>query len=116
MNNVFISYSHKDEIWKDRMQPHLRILEQHGHIELWDDRKIDVGATWYNEIESAMMDAAVAVCLISADYLASDFVTKEEIPYLLERREKEGMHLFPVLVRPCPWKVVPWVRETQMLP
>jgi tetratricopeptide (TPR) repeat protein len=63
-----------------------------------------------------MMEAAVAVCLISADYLASDFVTKEEIPYLLERCEKEGMHLFPVLVRPCPWKVVPWVRETQMLP
>jgi tetratricopeptide (TPR) repeat protein len=116
MNNVFISYSHKDEIWKDRMQPHLQILEQHGHIELWDDRKIDVGDTWYNEIESAMMDAAVAVCLISADYLASDFVTKEEVPFLLGRREKEGMHLFPVLVRPCPWKVVPLIRETQMLP
>jgi tetratricopeptide (TPR) repeat protein len=116
MNNVFISYSHKDEKWKDRLQPHLKILEQHGHIELWDDRKIDVGDTWYNEIEGAMMDAVVAVCLISADYLASDFVTKEEIPYLLERREKEGMHLFPVLVRSCPWKIVPWVRETQMLP
>ena len=36
--------------------------------------------------------AAVAVCLISADYLASDFCVKEEIPYLLQRRERERRH------------------------
>ncbi|MCK4315160.1 MAG: hypothetical protein KAX24_05255, partial [Anaerolineae bacterium] len=60
--------------------------------------------------------AAVAVCLISADYLASDFVTKEEIPYLLERRERDGMALIPVLLRPCLWKAVPWLKPIQMLP
>jgi hypothetical protein len=54
---VFVSYSHNDEQWKERLRPHLKILGQHGHMELWDDRKIDVGDTWYNEIESAMMDA-----------------------------------------------------------
>jgi tetratricopeptide (TPR) repeat protein len=58
----------------------------------------------------------VSVCLISADYLASDFVTKEEVPYLLERREKEGMVLIPVLLHACLWEVVPWLKPTQMLP
>jgi hypothetical protein len=40
---VFISYSHKDESWKDRFVPQLRALEQAGRIVVWDDRKIDGG-------------------------------------------------------------------------
>ena len=98
---VFISYSHKDEHWKDRLRPHLGVLEQVGRITIWDDRQIDAGATWYDEIKQVMDQAAVAVCLISADYLASDFCVKEEIPYLLERRERDGMALILVLLRPC---------------
>lgn len=113
---VFISYSHKDEIWKDRLRPHLKVLEQLGQITIWDDRKIDAGATWYNEIEKNMAQAAVAVCLISADYLASDFINKEEIPYLLQRRERDGMLLLPILVKPCLWEAVSWLSAIQMLP
>jgi len=74
--SVFISYSHKDEIWKDRLRPHLRMLEQAGRLTIWDDRNIDAGATWYDEIKKAMEDAEVAVCLISADYLSCDFCVK----------------------------------------
>ncbi len=113
---VFISYSHRDETWKDRLRPHLGVLEKVGRIDIWDDRRIDAGATWYDEITQAMERAAVAVCLISADYLASDFCVKEEIPYLLERRARNGMTLIPVLLRPCLWKAVPWLKAIQMLP
>ena len=49
------------------------------------------GDTWYPEITQAMEQAAVAVCLISADFLSSDFCVKEEVPFLLEKREKAGM-------------------------
>lgn len=38
-----------------------------------------------------MADAVAAVLLISADYLASGFCIKEEVPYLLNRQEREGM-------------------------
>jgi hypothetical protein len=113
---VFISYSHKDEKWKDRLRPHLGVLEQQDRITIWDDRQIDPGGKWFTEIKQVMDRAAVAVCLISANYLASDFCVKEEIPYLLERRERDGMVLIPILLRPCPWKTVPWLEETQMLP
>jgi hypothetical protein len=40
---VFISYSHKDETWKDRLLPQLRALEQANRIAVWDDRRIDGG-------------------------------------------------------------------------
>ncbi|MDH4136761.1 MAG: toll/interleukin-1 receptor domain-containing protein, partial [Anaerolineae bacterium] len=113
---VFISYSHKDEHWKDRLRPHLEVLEQQDRIAIWDDRQIDAGAEWYNEIQQAMERAAVTVCLISPDYLASAFVVKEEIPYLLERREKDGMTLIPLLVRPCLWRACPWLKPIQMIP
>ncbi len=113
---VFISYSHKDEVWKDRLRPQLGVLEQAGRIVVWDDRKIDAGATWYPEIEQAMANAAVAVCLISPDYLSSDFCNKEEVPYLLRRRESAGMVLIPILVRPCFWQAVEWLKAIQMLP
>jgi tetratricopeptide (TPR) repeat protein len=113
---VFISYSHKDEIWKDRLRPHLGMLEKAGRLTVWDDRGIDGGATWYDEINRVMKDAEVAVCLISADYLSSDFCVKEEIPYLLERRKDEGMLLLPVLIRPCLWTSLDWLEALQMLP
>jgi len=113
---VFISYSHRDEGWKDRLRPHLGVLEQQERITIWEDRQIDAGAAWYDEIRQAMERAAVAVCLISADYLASDFCVKEEIPYLLERRERDGMVLIPVLLRPCLWQAFPWLTPIQMLP
>ena len=113
---VFISYSHKDEAWKDLLRPHIGVLEKQNRITIWHDGQIDPGGKWFNEIKQVMDHASVTVCLISADYLSSDFCTKEEIPYLLERREKDGMVLIPVLLRPCLWKAVPWLKEIQMLP
>jgi tetratricopeptide (TPR) repeat protein len=113
---VFISYSHKDEEWKDRFVPQLLALEQAGRIVVWDDRKIDGGEKWYPEIKRAMEEAAVAVCIISPDYLASGFCVKEEVPFLLQRCEQDGMIFIPMLLRPCPWKAFEWLKEIQMLP
>jgi len=116
ISTVFISYSHKDGAWKDWLLPHLGMLERQGRITVWHDRQIDTGGKWYPEIFQAMARARVAICLISADYLASEFCTREEIPYLLDRCEKGGMVLIPLLVRPCLWDTVPWLSETQMIP
>ena len=113
---VFISYSHKDEKWKDFLRSHVGVLEQTGRITVWDDRQIDGGEEWYPEIVAAMESAAVAVCLISPDFLKSDFINKEEVPYLIKRRQSENMILLPVLVRPCLWEIVDWLSPIQMLP
>jgi tetratricopeptide (TPR) repeat protein len=113
---VFIGYSHKDEKWKDFLRSHLGVLEQTGRITVWDDRQIDGGEEWYPEIAAAMERAAVAVCLISPDFLKSDFINKEEVPYLIKRRQSENMILLPVLVRPCLWEIVDWLSPIQMLP
>ncbi len=114
--SVFISYSHLDEKWKDRLKQQLAVLEMAEQIVLWDDRQIDGGDKWYPEIEAAMAKAAVAVCLISENFLSSAFCVKEEIPYLLKRAEEHQLLFIPVLLRPCSWQVFRWLSETQMLP
>lgn len=113
---VFISYSHQDEVWKDRLLPQLEALVLAEQIVVWDDRKIDGGDKWYPEIENAMATASVAVCLISEHYLASKFCVKEEIPFLLKREQENQLLFLPVLLSPCPWKAFRWLSETQMLP
>jgi tetratricopeptide (TPR) repeat protein len=34
----------------------------------------------------------------------------------LRRREREGLVILPVLIRPCDWEAHEWIRATQMLP
>jgi len=113
---VFVSYSHQDEAWKDRLVKQLRVLELEGDLDVWDDRRIAAGDDWLPEIEEAMARAQVAVLLISADFLTSGFIRGREIPEILRRRESEGLRVIPVIVRPCPWQAVPWLSKIQCRP
>ncbi len=116
--SVFVSYSHADEddCWKKGLKPHLGLLEKAGRITLWDDRKIDPGGKWHEEIQEALDRPSIAVCLITANYLDSDFCVKEEIPHILERYERDGLIFLPLLLRQCTWRAFEWLSETQMLP
>jgi hypothetical protein len=114
--SVFVSYSHKDESWKNRLVTHLKVLEGEGVLDVWDDRRIEAGADWLPEIEQAIQRASVAIFLISAHFLTSDFIRHEEIPRLLERRQKEGLRVIPLIVRPCAWTEVKWLAAIQARP
>ncbi len=63
-----------------------------------------------------MNTASVGVLLVSANFLTSKFILGEEVPRLLQRRDKEGMRVFPVIIRPCDWQAVPWLRRMQARP
>jgi hypothetical protein len=116
---IFLSYSHKDEAWKDLVVGQLRVLELEGAFELWDDRKIAAGNGWHEEIGKAIDRARAAVLLISADFLTSGFIRGTEIPRLLARRARRaegGLRIIPLIVRPCPWRRVPWLAEIEGRP
>ena len=71
---IFISYSHVDEEWKDRLIRQLNVLASEEHFKVWDDRRIAAGDDWYPEIEAAVNTASVAILLISEDFLTSSFI------------------------------------------
>jgi len=115
---VFISYSHQhqDERWKDALVRQLGVLEREGLLATWHDGLIEPGADWLAVIETAMAEAQVAVFIVSAYFLNSEFVRNKEIPALLERRRGEGLRIIPLIARPCPWQQVPWLAAIQARP
>ena len=114
--NVFISYNHKDENWKDKLVSHLGVLQHENLLNTWDDRCIGAGEDWFQKIQEAIDAASVAILLISADFLTSKFILNEEVPRLLELREKKGLRIFPVITRPCAWDEVKWLAKMQARP
>jgi tetratricopeptide (TPR) repeat protein len=114
--SVFISYSHKDEKWKDRLVRHLGVLQRQAAFDVWDDRRIVAGDDWYNEIQTALRGADLAILLVSANSLTSEFILREEVSRLLQRREREGLRIIPVVLEPCTWQKVPWICKLQLRP
>src|SRR5437588_900547 len=110
---VFISYSHKDRVWLEALQVHLRPLEREQRITRWDDTLIQSGARWKLEISKALEEARVAVLLVSKHFLASDFITADELPPLLAAAEHQGALILPVLVGPCRFNRTPGLADYQ---
>lgn len=99
--NLFISYSHKDKDCLDRLMVHLKPLEKEGIIDLWVDTKISAGDKWKTKIEESLRKARVALLIISADFLASDFIVDNELPPLLSAAESKGTRIIPIVFKPC---------------
>lgn len=116
METIFISYSHKDKKWKERIVRHLQVLAQQGHLETWDDKQIGGGEEWYKKIMRAINECRVAILLVSANSLTSEFILKEEVPRLLALREAGQLRLIPLLIEPCSWQEVKWLQELNVRP
>ncbi len=113
---VFISYSRKDEKEKDLLLSHLGVLQQAGLLDVWSDDRISVGANWEEEMDQAISQARVAILLISANYLGSEFILRKQVRELLQRRELEGITVFPVIAKACAWRQTGWLAEMSVRP
>lgn len=113
--HVFVSYSHADRVWLDRLQIHLAPLVSQRLVDAWDDTKIRPGSQWQSELEDALFRAHIAVLLISADFLASDSIMNKELPLLLERSARGELRLLPVVVGPSRWETIPALYQLKSL-
>jgi len=114
-DKVFICYSHKDSKWLQRLHVHLRPIEKPGMIDRWDDTRIRPGAKWRDEIKEAIERTRVAIMLISADFLASEFIMDNELPPLLQAAESEGVMILPVIISPCRFKKTEGIHQYQAI-
>lgn len=97
---IFISYSHADDKWLNRLQIHLKPLQRSDKISLWSDKLIKSGDNWREVIQRALEETKVAILLISADFMASDFINTVELPALLAAAQTDGVVILPIVISP----------------
>lgn len=112
-DQVFISYSHADRRWLDRLLQHLRPLVRDGHIKVFSDKDIGFGEDWRSKLQAALESARVAILLISSDFLASDFIADHELPPLLAAAADKGTTIIPVNVASSLFEMTPSLTRFQ---
>jgi hypothetical protein len=112
---IFISYSHRDREWRDRLLTHLSVLKQEGLI-AWSDEELRPGDDWPSELREKIDGSDIAVLLLSANFLASGFISEKEMPALLERRNAGATKLLPLVVTPCSWELSQQLKGLEVRP
>ena len=112
---LFYSYSRKDEMLRDELENHLKILQRQGMITPWHDRNIDAGDEWRRKIDENLELADIVLLLVSADFMASDYCYETEMLHALEQHEKGEARVIPVIVRDVMWEGAPF-GKLQALP
>ena len=96
---VFISYSHEDKKWLNKLRTVLQPVLAGESI--WDDTCLAPGTDWAEGIENAIASARVAVLLVTPAFLASNFIISEELPRIIERQTREGLTIIWIAVTPA---------------
>ena len=108
MVNIFFSYSHKDEEFRDVLEIHLSALKRQGIISTWHDRRIGAGEELGNEISEHLEMDEIILLLVSPYFIASDYCYNIEMKRAMERHEKGEARVIPVIVHPCDWHGTPF--------
>jgi tetratricopeptide (TPR) repeat protein len=113
---IFICYSGEDSQFRDLLIKHLNVSQRNGKLTYFVDIKIEAGKNWFPEIKKNIEASDVAIMIISADFLISEFVQNVEVPEFIRRRTEEGLVIYPIYYRNCTWKQVSWLEQIQMRP
>ena len=92
-HQVFISYSHKDIEWFDKLQLVLAPVEAFHGLKVWDDKEIEPGEFRHDAISRALAQTKIALCIISQNFFNSAYITENELSYLVEESKKQRVRL-----------------------
>jgi hypothetical protein len=107
-SGIFVSYSHRDKDWMDEFELVLKpYLKPQDRLRMFNDKQIQAGTNWLQTIRSELADSDVAVLLVSAEFLASEFIAKEELPVILEASSQGRMKIFWILLSPAAYDATP---------
>lgn len=112
---VFISYAREDRLWVDSLEKHLSSLKRQGLISSWSDSQILPGQNWNDNILTELRSADIIIFMLSADFIASEFINENEVPEAMEQNRQKGAKIIPVVLRPCDWSREPY-NQFQALP
>jgi TIR domain-containing protein len=97
----FVSYAHSDSADLQKLRTVLDPLFKTSaryQFSNWSDHQILPGEFWRREIEEALKKAQFGLLFLSPQFLASGFISRDELPKLLEK----GM-IVPVALHAIPF-------------
>lgn len=96
---LFLAAAHADAEFVDEALRHFGVLERLGHIRVWhESMRIPGKADWETDVETHLQEADFIACLLSTDFLISNFLDRDVI-----RRAIRRHRVIPVLLRACAW-------------
>jgi hypothetical protein len=104
--NGIISYAHDDYGMFGTFKTHLRAVERAFDVRFWSDERINAGDPWDPAILREIEVADVCVLLVSAAFMASDYIYDREIPAIRERKRSGGALVVPVILKRCAWQFI----------
>ena len=105
---VFISYTHKDKTYKEKLITHLNSLIRQKYITLWYDNMILPGSEIDPQVAKALKESQIVLLLISADYLSSYYCYEIEMTEAMKLRQESKVEVIPVLLRPVDLRGTPF--------
>ena len=95
--NIFISYSHKNRKYKEKLLVSLEALKQSYNIETWHDGMINAGGNIDTNVKKALLKSHVVLLLVTDNFLASYYCMKEELEKAIEREKQGKCIVVPVM-------------------
>src|SRR5690242_12563517 len=111
---LFYCYAREDKSLCSELEKHLSWLKQRYRLTTWHDSKILPGEEWEQAIDTNLNNANLILLLISPDFMASEYCSKE-MQRALEQNRTGACRVISILLRPCYWKDAPF-SSLQLLP
>ncbi len=105
---AFISYSHRDEQYLERLKVHLTQAKRDGLISDWTDQEITTGSNLDNSIANVLLSSQLFIAIVSPDYIASNYCYEKEFSSALKMQEEGRLIIVPIIVEPCDWQNTPF--------
>ena len=104
---AFISYSHVDARWVERLKTHMAQMERDGTISSFYDREIPAGGLLDKEISDNLERSELFLAVASPDFLNSKYCIEREMARALEMHAEGEIIVVPIIAEPCDWQNSP---------
>ena len=101
---MFVSYSHENVTWCKRLRSVLKVKANVDTLQPWHDTELKAGDRWDKEIRAALEQMDIFLCLVSFQFLASDYIQNVELPKAKTRHDNGEIEVVPVVLYPVDLK------------
>lgn len=95
---IFISYSHTDAEFVDKLATHLIKQNTHIWVDTWE---LNVGDSILNKVQQAIQESSALLVVLSKSSVASEWCKKELSAGLMRELDEKCVVVLPVLLEDC---------------